>query len=69
VASRGQAPWCRLYDGQPALLAAALDAKPLAAGWTDQRWVLLRVYAKCISGQQDEANRRIDEAARAPEDQ
>jgi hypothetical protein len=31
--------------------------------------VLLRVYAKCISGQQDEAKRRIEEATRIPEDQ
>jgi len=28
--------------------------------------VLLRVYAKCIAGQQDEAKRRIDEATRPP---
>lgn len=30
--------------------------------------VLLRVYAKCIAGQQDEAKRRIDEATRASDD-
>ena len=28
--------------------------------------VLLRVYAKCIFGQQDEAKRRIEEATRLP---
>ena len=31
--------------------------------------VLLRVYAKCISGQQAEAKRRIEEATRPREDQ
>ena len=30
--------------------------------------VLLRVYAKCISGQQAEAKRRIEEATRPRED-
>ena len=30
--------------------------------------VLLRVYAKCISGQQDEAKRRIEEATRPRDD-
>ena len=30
--------------------------------------VLLRVYAKCISGQQHEAKRRIEEATMARED-
>jgi hypothetical protein len=31
--------------------------------------VLLRVYAKCISGQQDEAKRRIEQATQPREDQ
>jgi hypothetical protein len=31
--------------------------------------VLLRVYAKCISGQQDEAKRRIEEATRRRDDE
>jgi hypothetical protein len=30
--------------------------------------VLLRVYAKCIAGQQDEAKRRIEEATQPRED-
>ena len=43
LASRGQAARCRLDEGQLAALDAALDAGPLAAGWTDQRWTLARV--------------------------
>jgi len=31
--------------------------------------VLLRVYAKCIAGQQDEAKRRIEQATRLADDQ
>jgi len=31
--------------------------------------VLLRVYAKCISGQQHEAKRRIEEATRPRDDE
>jgi hypothetical protein len=31
--------------------------------------VLLRVYAKCITGQQDEAKRRIEAATRRSHDQ
>jgi hypothetical protein len=30
--------------------------------------VLLRVYVKCIAGQQGEAKRRIEDAMRQPED-
>jgi transposase len=43
VASRGQAARCRLDDRQLAALDVALEAGPLAAGWTDQRWTLARV--------------------------
>ena len=43
LASRGQAARCRLDEGQLAVLDAALEAGPLAAGWTDQRWTLARV--------------------------
>jgi transposase len=42
LASRGQAARCRLDEGQLAALDAALEAGPLAAGWTDQRWTLAR---------------------------
>lgn len=39
------------------------------AGWVaDDVDVLLRVYVKCIAGQQDEARRRIDEATRPPDE-
>ena len=43
VASRGQAAQCRLDEQQLAALDVALEAGPLAAGWTDQRWTLARV--------------------------
>src|SRR5262249_31212331 len=43
VASRGQAARCRLDEQQLAALDVVLDAGPLAAGWTDQRWTLARV--------------------------
>jgi transposase len=43
LASRGQAAQCRLDEEQLAALDVALDAGPLAAGWTDQRWTLARV--------------------------
>ena len=43
LASRGQAARCRLDDRQLAALDVALEAGPLAAGWTDQRWTLARV--------------------------
>jgi len=40
-------------------------APPQVADWAGHSvHVLLRVYAKCISGQQDEAKRRILEATR-----
>ncbi|HET7015944.1 MAG TPA: winged helix-turn-helix domain-containing protein [Streptosporangiaceae bacterium] len=43
LASRGQATQCRLDEQQLAALDLALEAGPLAAGWTDQRWTLARV--------------------------
>ncbi len=43
LASRGQAAQCRLDEQQLAALDLALEAGPLAAGWTDQRWTLARV--------------------------
>ncbi len=43
LASRGQAVQCRLDEQQLAALDAVLQAGPLAAGWTDQRWTLARV--------------------------
>jgi transposase len=43
LASRGQAAQCRLDEEQLTALDVALDAGPLAAGWTDQRWTLARV--------------------------
>jgi hypothetical protein len=42
---------------------------PQVAEWAGHSVdVLLRVYAKCISGQQHEAKRRIEEATMARED-
>ena len=41
LASRGQAAQCRLDEQQLAALDLALEAGPLAAGWTDQRWTLV----------------------------
>jgi transposase len=43
LASRGQAAQCRLDDGQLAELEAVLEAGPLAAGYSDQRWTLARI--------------------------
>jgi transposase len=43
LASRGQAARCRLDEGQLAALETVLDAGPLAAGFSDQRWTLARV--------------------------
>ena len=43
LASRGQAARCRLDEQQLAALDLVLEAGPLAAGWTDQRWTLARV--------------------------
>src|SRR5258708_21392106 len=42
LSSRGQAARCRLDEQQLAALDVVLDAGPLAAGWTDQRWTLAR---------------------------
>jgi len=43
---------------------------PQVAEWAGHSVdVLLRVYAKCISGQQGEAKRRIEEATQPREDQ
>ena len=43
LASRGQAARCLLDEAQLAELERVLEAGPLAAGWTDQRWTLARV--------------------------
>ena len=44
--------------------------RPHVAEWAGHGVdVLLRVYVKCISGQQDEAKRRIEEATQPREDQ
>ena len=43
LASRGQAARCLLDEAQLAELETVLEAKPLPAGWTDQRWTLARV--------------------------
>jgi hypothetical protein len=43
---------------------------PQVAEWAGHSVdVLLRVYAKCISGQQHDAKRRIEEAARHRDDE
>ena len=42
LASRGQAARCLLDEAQLAELEA-VEAGPLAAGWTHQRWTLARV--------------------------
>lgn len=56
------------YDLRHAAVSAWLNAgvaPPQVAEWAGHSVdVLLRVYAKCISGQQDEAKRRILEAMR-----
>jgi integrase len=63
----------RPYDLRHAAVSTWLNAgvpAPQVAEWAGHGVeVLLRVYAKCISGQQDEAKRRIEEATRPPEDQ
>ncbi len=42
---------------------------PQVAEWAGHSVdVLLRVYVKCIAGQQDEAKRRIEEAMKPPPD-
>ena len=43
LASRGQAARCRLDAGQLAELEGVLEAGPLAAGFSDQRWTLARI--------------------------
>lgn len=62
----------RPYDLRHAALSTWLNAgvpAPQVAEWADHSVdVLLRVYAKCISGQQAEAKRRIEEATRPRED-
>ena len=40
---RGQAARCLLDEAQLAELETVLEAGPLAAGWTGQRWTLARV--------------------------
>lgn len=60
----------RLYDLRHAAVSTWLNAgvpAPQVAGHSVD--VLLRVYAKCISGQQDEAKRRIEEATRPRDDE
>jgi transposase len=43
LASRGQAARCRLGEAQLAELEGVLEAGPLAAGFSDQRWTLARI--------------------------
>jgi len=61
------------YDVRHAAVSTWLNAgvpAPQVAEWAGHSVdVLLRVYAKCIFGQQDEAKRRIEEAARAKDDE
>ena len=63
----------RPYDLRHAAVSTWLNAgvpAPQVAEWAGHGVeVLMRVYAKCIFGQQDEAKRRIEEATRPPEDQ
>jgi hypothetical protein len=58
----------RRYDLRHAAVSTWLNARvpaPRVAEWAGHSVdVLLRVYAKCISGQQAEAKRRIEEATR-----
>lgn len=58
----------RPYDLRRAAVSTWLNAgvpAPQVAEWAGHSVdVLLRVYAKCISGQQDETKRRIEEAIR-----
>jgi integrase len=58
----------RPYDLRHAAVSTWLNAgipAPQVAEWAGHSVdVLLRVYAKCISGQQHEAKRRIEEATR-----
>ena len=63
----------RPYDLRHAAVSTWLNAgvpAPQVAEWAGHSVdVLLRVYAKCISGQQGEAKRRIEEATQPREDQ
>jgi len=58
----------RPYDLRHAAVSTWLNAgvpRPQVADWAGHSVsVLLRVYAKCIVGQQEEAKRRIEEATR-----
>jgi integrase len=60
----------RPYDLRHAAVSTWLNAGVSAAQvaeWAGHSVdVLLRVYAKCIAGQQGEAKRRIEEAMRRP---
>ena len=62
----------RPYDLRHAAVSTWLNAgvpAPQVAEWAGHSVdVLLRVYAKCISGQQEEAKRRIEEATRPRQD-
>jgi integrase len=62
----------RPYDLRHAAVSTWLNAgvpAPQVAEWAGHSVdVLLRVYAKCISGQQYEAKRRIEQATRPSED-
>jgi site-specific recombinase XerC len=63
----------RPYDLRHAAVSTWLNAgvpAPQVAEWAGHSVdVLLRVYAKCISGQQHEAKRRIEEATRPKDDE
>jgi integrase len=63
----------RPYDLRHAAVSTWLNAgvsAPQVADWAGHSVdVLLRVYAKCISGQQHEAKRRIEEATRPRDDE
>jgi integrase len=61
----------RPYDLRHAAVSTWLNAgvpAPQVAEWAGHSVdVLLRVYAKCIAGQQAEAQRRIEEATKPPD--
>lgn len=63
----------RPYDLRHAAVSTWLNAgvpAPQVADWAGHSVdVLLRVYAKCISGQQAEAKRRIEEATQPRDDE
>ena len=63
----------RPYDLRHAAVSTWLNAgvpAPQVAEWAGHSVdVLLRVYVKCISGQQEEAKRRIEEATRPRDDE